>query len=107
MTILSLNIIVNRWTQLKKEGQTKEQWKEKLRNQLQAPSLVLRNYRGGEPNIFKDTSVKLERDIDGHLCTAVGACDASSYGNVCNICKICNVCNVRNFCSLALTGCQC
>ena len=40
VTILSLNLLVNRWVQLKKEGQTKEQWKEEARNQLQA----LKNY---------------------------------------------------------------
>ena len=39
MTVLSLNLIVNRWAQLKKEGQTKEQWKEKVRKWLQAPRL--------------------------------------------------------------------
>ena len=88
VTILSLNIIENRWVQLKKEGQTKEQWKEELRNQLQAPRFVLRNYGGGEPNIFKETSVKLERD--GHSCTAVVLLQKNSpNGMICLLAPTC------------------
>ena len=61
--ILSLKFIVNRWAQLKKESQTKDQWKDEVRRRLQAPSLVLKNYRGNELNILKEILIKTERGM--------------------------------------------
>ena len=62
VTILSLKFIVNRWAKLKKESKTKGQWKDEVRRRLQAPSLVLKNYRGNELNILKDTLIKTDRE---------------------------------------------
>ena len=69
VTILSLNFIVNKWAQQKRESQSKEQWKEEVRGRLKAPSLTLKNYGGGELNILKETTVKLKNG--DHTCTAV------------------------------------
>ena len=69
MTILSLDLLFNHWAQQKKAGQTVEQWKEEVRNRLQNPSLILRNYDGNELDILKKTTVKLERG--GYSRTAV------------------------------------
>ena len=69
VTILSLDHLFNHWAQQKKAGQTVEQWKEEVRNRLQNPSLILRNYGGNELDILKETTVKLERG--GYSCTAV------------------------------------
>jgi len=44
VTILSLNFIVNKWAQQKRESQSKEQWKKEVRERLKAPSLTLKNY---------------------------------------------------------------
>jgi len=69
VTILSLNFIVNKWAQQKRESQSKEQWKEEVRGRLKAPSLTLKNYGSGELNILKETTVKLKNG--NHTCTAV------------------------------------
>ena len=61
VTILLLDLLFNHWAQQKKAGQTVEQWKEEVRNRLQNPSLILRNYGGNELDILKETTFKLER----------------------------------------------
>ena len=66
VTILSLNFIVNKWAQQKRESQSEEQWKEEVRGRLKAPSLNLKNYESGELNIL---TVKLKNG--DHTCTAV------------------------------------
>ena len=59
VTILSLNFIVNKWAQQKRDSQSTEEWKEEVRGRLKVPSLTLRNYGGGGLDILKETTVKL------------------------------------------------
>ena len=69
VTILSMNFIVNKWAQQKRESQSTEECREKVRGRLKVPSLILRNDGGDELNILKETTVKL-RNGD-HTCIVV------------------------------------
>ena len=59
VTVLLLNFIVNSLVQLKKENQTKEQWKDKMKRWQQEPSLVLNIYGGNKLTIVKETLISL------------------------------------------------
>ena len=68
VTILSVDLLFNQWTQHKKAEQTVEEWKEEVKSRLKSPSLTLRNYGGNELNILKEVTIKLERG--SYSCTA-------------------------------------